>query len=245
VSLLVRGGATRASVVLAQHGSDIALFDTGLAHHATSLLAALADAGVTPEAVTYVFNTHAHPDHSHNNALFPHARLVGSARDRAWTRAVHLALARTSRPVADDVAAFYPEMASGAHNPRLVAKVLGIDKLLWDETRLGDDRALEAIEDRALPGGIVAIETPGHSPHHLSFLVETSERPVVICGDALLTREEDHLANPVMPPWSLDWYRQSRARLAALDAIIVPGHDLPFENHVGVHQKRMSKPPAK
>ena len=41
VTLLMRGGATRASSVLARRGREIAVFDTGMGHHADALTAAL------------------------------------------------------------------------------------------------------------------------------------------------------------------------------------------------------------
>jgi glyoxylase-like metal-dependent hydrolase (beta-lactamase superfamily II) len=109
VTVLMRGGATRASSVLARRGTQIAIFDTGMAHHAASFRAALAAEGVSPEDVTLVFNTHAHVDHSHNNAR---ARIFCSARDRDWTRAFHAALSAVDQPGPEELAAFYPEIAT-------------------------------------------------------------------------------------------------------------------------------------
>ena len=48
VRLLIRGGATRASTLLGRRGPDIAVFDTGMAHNAPTLRAALAAEGVDP-----------------------------------------------------------------------------------------------------------------------------------------------------------------------------------------------------
>jgi glyoxylase-like metal-dependent hydrolase (beta-lactamase superfamily II) len=230
VSVLMRGGATRASSVLARRGGEIAVFDTGLGHHERSFSAALAAAGLTPEDVTLVFNTHGHIDHSHNNVLFPRARVYCSRRDRAWTREVHAALSAVERPAAEDVAPFYPEVARGAYNPKLIRKVLGIEKLCWDEARWGAPAQAAWLEEAPLPAGVRVVETPGHSPFHVSFAIETADRPVLICGDALLLRGEQDYAAPMMPPWSLDLYRASQARIHAFDGIIIPGHDEPFDN---------------
>src|SRR4029077_3970547 len=106
VDVLITGSALRASSVLARRGSEVAIFDTGLAHHAASLVAALAAHRLTPDDVTVVFNTHAHIDHSHNNALFERARILSSARDRQWTRELHEVLAATPSPVLEDVLRF-------------------------------------------------------------------------------------------------------------------------------------------
>jgi glyoxylase-like metal-dependent hydrolase (beta-lactamase superfamily II) len=231
VSVLMRGGATRASSMLARRGTQVAVFDTGMAHHTGSFRAALAAEGLTPDDVTLVFNTHAHVDHSHNNALFARARIFCSARDREWTRAFHAALEAVDHPGPDEVAAFYPEIATGASPPKTVRKVVGIEKLLWDESRWGPPEQAAWLEEATLPSGVTLLDTPGHSPHHVSFIITTPHRPVLICGDALLLRDEANYGAPMMPPWSTPLYRQSQARILAFDGLIVPGHDEPFENY--------------
>jgi glyoxylase-like metal-dependent hydrolase (beta-lactamase superfamily II) len=241
VTLLARGGATRASSVLARRGRDVAIFDTGMGHHDRSLAAALAAEGLRPDDVTLVFNTHGHVDHSHNNILFRRARIFCSARDREWTRQVHDVLERLDRPSADDIAPFYPEVLDESHNPKLIRKVLGIEKMLWDHSRWGPSSQAVWLEEAAPPPGIHVVETPGHSPHHVSFVIETAGRPVLICGDALLLRGEEDYEAPMMPPWSTPLYRESQARIHTFDGLIVPGHDEPFDNV----QKTISKPPAK
>lgn len=229
VTLLMRGGATRASSILARRESDVAIFDTGMGHHAGSFVSALAAEGLTPEQVTLVFNTHAHVDHSHNNVLFPRARIFCSARDRDWTRAFHAALSAVEHPGPEHLEAFYPEIAS-ASTPKIVRKIAGIEKLLWDESRWGPSSQAVWLEEAAPPSGIAVLATPGHCPHHVSFIIETGQRPVLVCGDALLLRDEAAYAAPMMPPWSTAEYRRSQARILAFDGLIVPGHDEPFEN---------------
>jgi glyoxylase-like metal-dependent hydrolase (beta-lactamase superfamily II) len=242
VSVLMRGGATRASSILARRGADVAIFDTGMAHHAASFRAALLADGLSPEDVTLVFNTHAHVDHSHNNALFPRARLFCSARDREWTRAFHAALSAVDHPGPADVAPFYPEIATSGGTPKFIRKVVGIEKMLWDESRWGSLAQVAWLEQTTLPPGITLLDTPGHSPDHVSFVIETGDRPVLVCGDALLLRDEAVYEAPMMPPWSTALYRRSQDRIFAFDGLIVPGHDEPFDNRP---QNTISKPPAK
>jgi glyoxylase-like metal-dependent hydrolase (beta-lactamase superfamily II) len=203
----------------------VAVFDTGIATHEAPLVAALARHGVLPADVTLVFNTHAHVDHSHNNVLFPRARIFCSARDREWTRGMHAILSRVDRPGPEHVLPFYPEIAGGRYSPKIIRKVLGIEKLLWDETRWGPPERAIWLEAARLPDGITVMETPGHAPHHVSLVIQTGAAPVLVCGDALLVRGE---AAPVMPPWSEAMYFASRDRIMAFRGIIVPGHDEPF-----------------
>ncbi len=237
----MRGGATRASSVLARRGADVAVFDTGMGHHARSFVAALAAEGLAPEDITLVFNTHGHVDHSHNNILFTRARIFCSARDRAWTQQVHDVLARHDQPEADEIAPFYPELATGSYNPKLIRKVLGIEKMLWDQARWGPPAQAVWLEETPLPAGIRAIDTPGHSPYHVSFAIETDGPPVLVCGDALLLKGEEDYSAPMMPPWSSPVYRDSQALISRFEGLIIPGHDEPFENA----QNTRSKPPAK
>jgi glyoxylase-like metal-dependent hydrolase (beta-lactamase superfamily II) len=239
VSLLMRGGATRATSVLARRGNDVAVFDTGMGHHGRALVAALAAEGLSPEDVTLVFNTHAHVDHSHNNILFPRAPIFCSARDREWTREVHDVLARHDQPEAEEIAPFYPELAAGSFNPKLIRKVLGIEKMLWDEPRWGSpDQAVWLEDTPELPPGISIMPTPGHSPHHVSFLIQTAGRPVLICGDALLLKGEENYDAPMMPPWDSKIYRESQARIHAFTGLIIPGHDEPYEHKAHSTERR-------
>jgi N-acyl homoserine lactone hydrolase len=229
VTLLMRGGATRASSVLARRGRDVAVFDTGMAHHEAALVTALAEHGVAPSDVTLVFNTHAHVDHSHNNVLFPRARIFCSARDREWTRAMHAVLSCIDHPAAEHVLPFYPEIEGGRYSAKIVRKVLGIEKLLWDEARWAPLERAVWLEEAPLPDGISVMDTPGHGPHHVSLVIETGVTPVLVCGDALLLRGEEDYAAPMMPPWSEAMYLASRDRIMAFQGVIVPGHDEPFQ----------------
>ena len=65
--------------------------------------------------------------------LFPRARIIGSARDRAWTRQLHERLASLDRPGPDDVLEFYPEILSGAYSPKVVRKILALKKMFWEK----------------------------------------------------------------------------------------------------------------
>ncbi|WP_352431506.1 MBL fold metallo-hydrolase [Pyrinomonas sp.] len=231
VEVLVAGDPVRASVVLARRRPrEVALFDTGLALHEVSLRAALAARGLAPEDVSMVFNTHAHVDHSHNNSLFARARIYCSARDRQWTRALHAALSATNEADAPELLRFYPDLASGAYDPKIVRKMFEIERLLWDDARLGDDRQCAWLEEASLPTGIHAIATPGHVPFHTSFIIDADPFPVLVAGDALLMRDEADAVLQLMPPHDPVAYHRSQLWVLSFHGLIVPGHDAPFMN---------------
>jgi glyoxylase-like metal-dependent hydrolase (beta-lactamase superfamily II) len=63
------------TVTLITDGEVVVIVDPGMVSSRDALLAALADRGVTPQAVTDVVFSHHHPDHTVNAALFPRARI--------------------------------------------------------------------------------------------------------------------------------------------------------------------------
>jgi len=63
------------TVTLIRDGAVAVVVDPGMVASRAALLAALAELGATPEAVTDVVFSHHHPDHTVNAALFPAARI--------------------------------------------------------------------------------------------------------------------------------------------------------------------------
>jgi glyoxylase-like metal-dependent hydrolase (beta-lactamase superfamily II) len=75
------------SVVLVRDGDARIVVDPGMVARRALILDPLAALGVAPEAVTHVFLSHHHPDHTVNIALFPNAAVVdfwARYRDDLW-----------------------------------------------------------------------------------------------------------------------------------------------------------------
>jgi glyoxylase-like metal-dependent hydrolase (beta-lactamase superfamily II) len=74
----VREGGARvgSSVSFIRDGDALIVADPGLVASRDLILDPLAALGVAPEAVTHVFLSHHHPDHTMNVALFPNADVV-------------------------------------------------------------------------------------------------------------------------------------------------------------------------
>jgi glyoxylase-like metal-dependent hydrolase (beta-lactamase superfamily II) len=64
------------SVVLVRDGDASIIVDPGMVKSRSLILDPLAAHGLAPEAVTHVFISHHHPDHTINIALFPNAEVV-------------------------------------------------------------------------------------------------------------------------------------------------------------------------
>ncbi len=116
---------------------------------------------------------------------------------------MHETMARVAQPTPQDVLDCYLEMAATTYDAKIVRKTLGIQKMLWDETRWGRPEQFVWLEEAELPAGINVINTPGHSPFHVSYIIETAARPVLVAGDALLVRGEAHSSLQLVPPHNL------------------------------------------
>ncbi len=70
------GDRVASSVVLVRDADARIIVDPGMVANRSLILDPLAALGVAPEAVTHVFLSHHHPDHTINCALFPNAEVV-------------------------------------------------------------------------------------------------------------------------------------------------------------------------
>src|SRR6476620_4219727 len=81
------GDRVGSSVVLVRDGDALIVVDPGMVARRGLILEPLAGLGVAPEAITHVFLSHHHPDHTLNIALFPNAEVVdfwARYRDDLW-----------------------------------------------------------------------------------------------------------------------------------------------------------------
>jgi glyoxylase-like metal-dependent hydrolase (beta-lactamase superfamily II) len=70
------GERVGSSISLVRDGDALIVADPGMVARRSLILDPLAGLGVSPDAVTHVFLSHHHPDHTVNIALFPNAEVV-------------------------------------------------------------------------------------------------------------------------------------------------------------------------
>jgi glyoxylase-like metal-dependent hydrolase (beta-lactamase superfamily II) len=167
------------------HGGRAAFVDTGSSHSAPLLLAALAEKGIAPEQVDWVFVTHVHLDHAGGAgtlmASLPNATAVLHPRG-----ARHMI--DPSRLV-EGSKAVYGEEAFNA---------------LYGEIRPIPAERLQVVEDgeRLSLGGreFEFIHTEGHARHHYCIVDAAAE--AVFTGDCfgISYRELDTAAGPFIFP---------------------------------------------
>ncbi len=171
------------NVTLLRMGDRTVLFDVGAGPEfmatAGKLHEALDAAGVAPEDVTDVVFTHAHPDHlwglldDFGDLVFPDAAYhMGRIERDYWTD---------------------PNTVSTIGADRTVFAVGAASRL----AALADQ--IEVFEDGAeIVPGVAARMTPGHTPGHMSFLVQSGSDAVMILGDCI--------ANPSLAFARPDWW---------------------------------------
>ncbi len=203
--LIESGDAT----VLVDVGSGTRVFDT-----AGRLFESMDAAGVDPYDVTHVVITHAHPDHlwgirdDFDEPIIPDAEyIIGQTEYDYWMQ----------DGLVNQVPESDQQFVVGAVNS------LNADGLEW--TMAGDDYEVTA--------GVRLVSTPGHTPGHMSVMIESEGKTLVALGDAM-THAYTNFAHP---EWYIDRDQDgdlavsTRRRLldmAASDRIAILGYHFPF-----------------
>ncbi|MDP2731923.1 MAG: MBL fold metallo-hydrolase [Hoeflea sp.] len=192
VALLVKHGLPTdqllpdCNVPVLKSGERLIMFDVGSGSNfmpsAGKLLDNMADAGIDPADVTDVVFTHGHPDHlwglidDFDEMVFANARFhMGRAEFEFWRDPATVDAMPEERKT----------FAIGAQN-RLA--------------HLEDIVILFEPGAEVLPG-VEAVDTAGHTPGHMSFMLHGGPEPVLIAGDAI-THGAISFAHPSWPSGS-------------------------------------------
>ena len=205
------------NLTLLRQADKTVLFDagsgTGFMPSAGAMQDSLDALGITPEDITHVVFTHAHPDHlwgvldDFDDPVFPDAQLmIGQAEWEYWTNP------ETVDTIGDARAAF------------AVGAARRLDAVENQMTMFGNDQEI-------LPG-VLAHATPGHTPGHMSFEIRDGSNAIMVGGDAI----GNHHVAFARPDWAsgsdqdADLGIQTRLRLLdqlATDQMTLLGFHLP------------------
>jgi glyoxylase-like metal-dependent hydrolase (beta-lactamase superfamily II) len=206
------------NVALVKTGSDYVLIDAGSGGTWEPTAGKLADsldaAGIKPEEIGTIVITHAHPDHIwglidelDDSLRFPRARYVIGAREfDFWTSGE---AQRWTGPIEG--------IAAGARRVfgRIAARAIRI--------KPGDEVA----------PGIVAIDTPGHTPGHISVLVTSGTSQLLITSDAVQNSHISFAHPDWQPRMDMDGALAANSRrrlldMAATDKLQMLSYHIPF-----------------
>ncbi|HEX3157534.1 MAG TPA: MBL fold metallo-hydrolase [Gemmatimonadaceae bacterium] len=188
----------------------------GGGEHRTALEAGLAAAGVRPEDVVMVINTHLHFDHAGGNTYadaegrvrptFPNARYVVQEGE------YHYAMTPNER-------------TSASYFPRN-----------WEPTREAGRLELLRGETEIVPG-ITGLPTPGHTPHHQSVVLRNGGETLVYLGDLVPTRH--HLPLPWIMGYDVEPLTTLETKRRVLGQALAEGWELSFEHDADVAGGRL------
>lgn len=161
----------------------------------TNFIDRLTSAGVDPDAVDYVVNTHLHFDH-----VGWHTRLVDGAWQPTFPRALYVMsageFAYWDATPQDEL----PDQLAGIVDSVRPVHAAGLVQLVSD--------------DHVVCEGVRLVPSPGHTPHHVSIHIESGGESALITGDVM-----HHPCQIAYPDWGpaadSDQARQSRAELLA------------------------------
>ena len=153
--------------MLVRDGDALIVVDPGMVARRSLILDPLAELGVTPDAVTHVFLSHHHPDHTMNFALFPNAEVVdfwARYKDDLWLDMPATAIGWADGPAVAD---------AGSHRRRhsLIVEaddaVYAMTHLWWHADRTRSSIRLRRTRPRSMAGrarvlGVADVVIPGH-----------------------------------------------------------------------------------
>ena len=170
------------NVTFFKSGDRLVVFDVGSGANfmptAGELLANMEEAGISPSDVTDVIFTHAHPDHlwglvdDFDEVVFPEANYyIGQAEWDFWR--------------ADDTLANMSEERK--------TFVVGAQSRL----AVLEDRINLIKPGQEVVPGVEAVDTAGHTPGHLSYMLHSGSDSMLVIGDAI----SNHVMSFMKPEW--------------------------------------------
>jgi glyoxylase-like metal-dependent hydrolase (beta-lactamase superfamily II) len=165
-----------------EHPEGVIVVDTGSAAHLKSLPAwhpyfqlsvrfdiepeqevgpQLRSLGIGPRDVKTVVLTHLHVDHDGGLAHFPNSRILASGDEFARTAGI-----------SGLIQGYLPNRWPKWFDPQPLA---------WEASRCGPFACSARITDA---GDVIAVPTPGHTPSHISVIVNDGNEQIVLAGDA-------------------------------------------------------------
>ena len=198
----------QANSYLIVESDGLTLIDTGMPFSEKQTLRYIASLGHSADEISRILITHADLDHYGCLAALKEAS--GARTYASQPEAEAMAKGISSRPVNRTVGRFQ------AFVIRLMGKLLKPTPIQVDEV-LADGQVLPVL------GGLQVVETPGHSPSHLSYYAPSVR--VLFCGDSMKSNDKGLRVSRSRNNWDQKKAEESVRKLSTLGAeIVCPGH---------------------
>jgi len=202
---LLSGGFVNFYLIAEPDG--LTLIDTGLSRHFKTTLQAISRLGRSPAELKRILITHSDGDHM--GALADLKAICGA---RAYASPIEAQAIEKAKPSRELKMQGLQAQLFKLAMPFFKAKPAHIDELLED--------------GQVLPilGGLRVINTPGHTPGHVSLYAPAAK--ILFCGDSMVAEKNGTLrCSRGMNTWDEDKAKESVKVQAALGAeIVCSGH---------------------
>ena len=203
-------GVTANSYILVEPDpGGLTMIDTGLPYSEKTILRYIASKGWSARDIKRILITHA--DLDHYGCLAALQKECGARTYASRVEAKAIAEGQSSRPIDRN------------GDNTLQRLLIAFFSRIMKATPFQVDEILE--EGQCLPvlGGLQVVETPGHSPNHLSFFAPSVR--VLFCGDSMKSDDNGLRTSRSRNNWDQDRANASVRKQAGLGAqIVCPGH---------------------
>jgi glyoxylase-like metal-dependent hydrolase (beta-lactamase superfamily II) len=209
-NVYVVSGVRANSYILVEPDPDgLTIIDTGLPFSEKRILRYIASKGWSARDIKRILITHA--DLDHYGCLAALQKESGARTYASRVEANAIAEGQSSRPIDRNVNNTLQRLLIAFFSRIMKATPFRVDEIL--------------AEGQTLPvlGGLQVVETPGHSPNHISFFAPSVR--ALFCGDSMKSDDKGLRVSRSRNNWDQDRANASVRKQAGLGAqIVCPGH---------------------
>ena len=188
----------------------LTIIDAGLPHSEKRILEYIASLSRSAQDIKHILITHA--DLDHYGCLAALQKASGACTYASRLEAASMAKGQSSRPVYRSIDTAFKRFMFALMSWMMKATPIQVDEILT--------------EGQVLPvlGGLQVVETPGHSPGHLSYFAPSAG--ILFCGDSMRSDgKRGFRASRSRNDWDQALAGVSVRKQAGLGAnIVCPGH---------------------
>ena len=202
-------GVTANSYILSDV-DELTMIDTGLPYSEKRILEYIVSLGRSARHIRRILITHA--DLDHYGCLAGLQKASGACTYTSRLEAASMASGQSSRPVDRSIDTAFKRFMFALMSRLMKATPIQVDEIL------ADGQILPVL------GGLQVVETPGHSPGHLSYFLPSAG--ILFCGDSMRSDgKRGFRASRSRNDWDQALASVSVKKQARLGAqIVCPGH---------------------